>query len=401
MSNTIIQQLTTDYDAAESAYINLLYSYNQLMDGGNTNALLTQIELSWSADVQTLFNELMSRAPYLSQDILRDVAIRDILPHAMMLTVCISNPDATKDEGFLYFLQYEIPSPLPQYMIEVIKTSWDDDTPRTTMENLQGDYNSQMSFIADKLLADLYTKSALDIDSLYIGDTTHCTQQIRYWLNRVQTLSAKYDLIEDYLATNELVEAEEVLNAIPNDFNLSDAQQMAYDDYVYFYNFRKTLFENKLDLSALAPDQVDELVNFVQGDITFAKGLAQNALCFYYEICREDDYAVEGQGNRMMHQGHAPNALNPNEKVNSLDAKVSVSPNPAMNVATFIYSLLSAKQPVLSICDLSGKAIMSMTLPDRQGKYNRDTSSVNSGLYYYTVKDGDVKIAEGSISVKK
>ncbi len=35
--------LINSYNIAETAYLNLLYSYNQLMDGGNTNALLNQI----------------------------------------------------------------------------------------------------------------------------------------------------------------------------------------------------------------------------------------------------------------------------------------------------------------------------------------------------------------------
>ena len=39
--------------------------------------------------------------------------------------------------------------------------------------------------------------------------------------------------------------------------------------------------------------QINQLMSFVQGELSFAKGMAQNALCFYYGICREDDYSTE------------------------------------------------------------------------------------------------------------
>lgn len=402
LTNTEIQQLTDDYGTSETAYLNLLYSYNQLMDGGNTNALLTQIQQNWSADAVALRDELLSMSPYLSPDALREAASLDLLPPAMLLMVCLANPDATRDEELLAFLQYEIPNPLSQYMIDLIRSSWDDDTPRTTMENLLADYNSQMSVISDKLLADLYNKSSLDMDSLHFGDTTNYVQQIRYWLNRIQTLSAKYDLIENYLAANEVETAEQLLDAIPNDFNLTEDQAAANEEYNCFFQFRKSLLENELDLSMLDNGQIDELINFIQGDISFAKGLAQNALCFYYEICREDDYSTEGEGGRMMYHGNAPTTININEKVYSIDAMFDVSPNPATTIATFTYSFPSAKvQPILSICDMTGKEIKRFTLIDNQGKLYWDTSTINSGLYYYTVKDGNTKIAKGKISVKK
>ena len=47
LTNGEIQQMTDSYDSSETAFLNLLYSYNQLLDGGNTNILLNQIQQSW------------------------------------------------------------------------------------------------------------------------------------------------------------------------------------------------------------------------------------------------------------------------------------------------------------------------------------------------------------------
>lgn len=402
LSAAAIQQLYSDYDAAETAYLNMLYAYNQLMDGGSTNALLTEIQLNWSADVVTLFNELMERAPYLSQEILREVASMDVLPQAMLLTVCMANPDATKDERFLHFLQYEIPNPLPQYMIDLVISSWHDGTARTTMENMLASKNQQMGFISDRILTDLYYKLSLDIDSIDPNDTTNYPQQINYWLSRIQTVEAKYDLIENYFEEENFEGVAEILESIPVNFKLSAEQVQAHNDYIYFYQFREALFAAGRSFSELEGSQIDELIAFTQGEQNFAKGLAQNVLCFYYDICRDDN--LEEISGRMMLPANAPQSVNINninDRVNYAN-QVTVSPNPASDIAVFKFFLPSTKQQlILTICDMAGKEINRFALKDSQDVIIWETSSVNDGVYYYFVKDGTTNIAKGKISVRK
>ena len=119
------------------------------MDGGSTNILLNQMQQEWSDDANTLRDELLARSPYLSQDVLMEAARGGVLPPAMLLMICLANPDATRRTGFLDFLQYEIPSPLPQYMINLIVASWDDGTARTAMENMLANFSVDMSTVSD------------------------------------------------------------------------------------------------------------------------------------------------------------------------------------------------------------------------------------------------------------
>jgi hypothetical protein len=123
LSSLEVAQFSSMYDSAETGYLNLLYSYNQLMDGGSTNILLNQMQQEWSDDANTLRNELLARSPYLSQDVLMEAARGGVLPPAMLLMICLANPDATRRTGFLDFLQYDIPNPIPQYMINLIVAS--------------------------------------------------------------------------------------------------------------------------------------------------------------------------------------------------------------------------------------------------------------------------------------
>ena len=236
LSTVEVAQFSAMYDSAETGYLNLLYSYNQLMDGGSTNILLNQMQQEWSDDANTLRDELLARSPYLSQDVLMEAARGGVLPPAMLLMICLANPDATRRTGFLDFLQYEIPSPLPQYMINLIVASWDDGTARTAMENMLANFSVDMSTVSDKVLEDLQKK--MNVDSVSQGDTTNYLAQMNYWLNRIQTLSAKYDLIENYIIAGDFLNAEIQLSQIPDNFSLSEDQTQEYNDYTNFYFFR-------------------------------------------------------------------------------------------------------------------------------------------------------------------
>lgn len=392
-----ISQLHNAYDTVETAYLNMLFTYNQLMDGGNTNVLLNEIQLNWSADANTLFNELMELSPYLSQEILRDVAMMDVLPSAMMLTVCMANPDATKEEEFLYFLSTEIPNPLPQYMIDLIISSWDEETARTTLENMLADQNHEMAVISDKILIDTYDKLSLQIDELNPSDSINYGNQLTYWLNRTQNIEAKYELIENLLSSGDTESAEQIIEDIPVDFMLSDEQLTAHQTYVFFYEFRKTLIEADLSFSNLDSNQISQLVSYTVGTFSFAAGMIQNALCFYHDICR--DFELEEPGNRLMNQSKAPVSVNLYHLADRFGS-VIVSPNPASDNARIRYNGLQAThQTFFIVSDLTGKEIKRVLLPDSSGEIVMDVSAFSKGIHYFHVENDSRKTHRGKISI--
>jgi hypothetical protein len=393
-----VEQFSSMYDSAETGYINLLYSYNQLMDGGSTNILLNQMQLEWSDDANTLRDELLAMSPYLSQDVLMEVARGDVLPPAMLLMICLANPDATRRTGFLDFLQYEIPSPLPQYMINLIVVSWDDGTSRTALESMLTNFNVEMATASNRILEDLQKKMNLEVDSVSQDDTTNYLAEINYWLNRIQTLSAKYDLIENYLIAEDYLNAEIQLSQIPENFRLSADQSQEYSDYTYFYFFRKSLLESNSSLQNLDSAQLASLISFSQGEINIAKCQALNALCFYFGICTEEDYSLS-EGNRMMNS-NAPTSLNID--ADKIDASVYVTPNPASSYTSIIYNIYPMSSPaILVICDITGREEIRFNLVEATDQLYWDTSNVLSGTYYYSLQTGNTNLSKGKIVVKR
>ena len=63
-----IQGKKGQFYASQTAYASLLYTYEQLIDDRNTNTLVQSITQTWSDNAWELRTELLSRAPYLSEN---------------------------------------------------------------------------------------------------------------------------------------------------------------------------------------------------------------------------------------------------------------------------------------------------------------------------------------------
>jgi len=341
-------------------------------------------------------------SPYVSQEVLRDVAGTGILPPAMLLVVCMANPDATRSEDFLDYLQYDIPSPLPSYMIAAIETTWDVGTSRTVMENTLGDYNEKMALVSNKILSDLNYKNNQTIEESNPGDTTNISQQINYWLNRIQTLEAKYEMAEHYFEEGSYALAEDVLLSIPLCYRLTEAEQQTLTSYNYIYQYRKNLLDSGKTLSMLDSSQINELILFANNNANIAGSIAENALCFYYDICTQDNYDTTGTGNnRQMRNTNIP-AAHFQEVQDVVACRVMVLPNPATDKATFQYSINSLKdKPEFEIRDMTGREIMKVRITEKEGVIEWQTVVVKSGMYYFSIKAGSKTLARGKLTVRK
>ncbi|MEO1452080.1 MAG: hypothetical protein AAFV07_21285, partial [Bacteroidota bacterium] len=202
-------ELVVLYDSAELAYTNVLHSYQQLIDGGSTSQMLSQIQGSWSDEAWTLRNALIAESPYLSTEALIGAAMEGVLPHAMLLEVCLANPEATREEGFISILETEIPNPLPGYMLDMIVANWSARTPRSTLEENMAYWSHLYHRTSNALIRDLS------------ADSLSQTDAVRYWLRRRAGLSDQYLMAASYWEDKRFDSALHVLNAIPGQHDLS------------------------------------------------------------------------------------------------------------------------------------------------------------------------------------
>ena len=365
-------------------YGNLKYNYNQLIDAGNTEDLLDLIQDEWSDDIWKLRTELLSKSPYLSQEALYNVALKNLLPPALFLEICLANPDATKSEEFLEKLRTVIPNPLPEYMINLIRASWNVKTLRTDLEE---------ELSAFKTYRDEYQNYKTEI---LLSDTIYnYTDIINHWESR-DSYSDYLSLAEIALSQDNFEQANLYLDIFENNNGkLSEeiaAEIASFRDYI---SIRETIFLDSTNIYNLDSIQITTLETYASSNNYRGAILARNILCFLYNICIDDVPAPP----KMLRIGTNANT---SKNTTPYIASVKVLPNPANSYVSFIWDMKSYDQPaILYIYDQTGKTVMTKEIENTQGQWIWDLKNTPSGVYVYTLKSDQLILYSGKVIVNK
>lgn len=387
LTPSAIGSLSSQFESADSAHANILYNLNQLIDGGNTTQMLNQIQQGWSQGAWDLRNDLMSQSPFVSSEVLMEVAEGNQLPHAMLLEVCLANPDATREGEFIDFIETGISNPLPSYMIDMIVASWGNITSRTILESGLGYYGRERSVAANILLAD------------YKGDSLDHRSEIRYWLKRRGELSDHYALVESYIATDHYDSAHIVLTAIPDSFNTADNPYLAnaQTDFETYTQFRDDLFDDNRSIMELDSLEILDLQNLAYGSNNRVAGLADNILCFGYGICKDRSASDSTTSTSR----RANPMVDAQEFIQSQYYQLRVFPNPASDYATFEWDLINLGQnTVLSIMDATGRVIEQKAMETEQGQWLMDTRPLPPGFYLYELRSVGELLSQGKLLIE-
>jgi len=128
-----MQQAESEYFMASSEYNDVKLLYDNLVDGGNTQALLADIENSYPEQMWTLYYELLARSPHLSREVLIAVADQtDVFPPSAIFDIMMANPDELKRYDMLTYLETK-DDPLPDYMIAILSEVAEGTTYKTAL----------------------------------------------------------------------------------------------------------------------------------------------------------------------------------------------------------------------------------------------------------------------------
>lgn len=145
--------LKVDFSDAKLAYVNTSYVYNTLLDGGNTDGLIREVQETWPQEAWELRANLLGKSPFLSTNVLKEMIEKHIMPQAMEFEICLANPEATKKDGFIKWAEFESTFPMPSYMIDLIAGSWEGKTFRMQLEAEIAQHHAEMSEAAQLLQA--------------------------------------------------------------------------------------------------------------------------------------------------------------------------------------------------------------------------------------------------------
>lgn len=348
----------------KTAYGNTRYLYDQLIDGGNTELTVQEIQSTWPNEAWELRQSLLDKSPYLSTEVLFEAVEKNIMPPAMVAEICIANPDATKNEGFLRWLQYESPCIMPQYLIDNIIASWETKTYRTTLEGTMAYQHSEMTQALNLTLAS------------YHGDTlVERLDSIRATWSVLRTPAARYAEILTYVQQNNFDSANAVMDRLPVEHDLKEQEINERDRTKQYIGIVQSFRNGERNEAELNEDELNQLRNLRDGYYDLPAEWAQNILCFGYGDCRPPRTGGDGEG--------APKSLRvPVAEMAVVDHALSVYPNPAGAWANLVYHLQGdPDNAFIAIRDIAGKEITRIPVEQTEGQAVWDTRAVVPGTY--------------------
>ncbi|NEN25619.1 T9SS type A sorting domain-containing protein [Cryomorpha ignava] len=377
-------KLKTDREA----YNNLYYPYLQLIDAGNTQGMISEIELSWPNDAWTLHDELMTRSPYNSETVLIAAADKNILTHGMLLEILLANPDVLRSGNVIRHVGEIIANPMPQYMIDIlIEAARDPNTVRSGMEKNLSNLHLEMIRTHKRISHKLMNDSVAGF---------HPDTLIKYF-SSVRSLTGRYQQIYAYTGLHQYINALAVVDSISLHYKLSSEQISELDNTEDFLYFLKAVNDDVRDVDQLTQSEINDLklISMVEPGGSAAER-AENILCFFYDKCAAMVATPKNNGAKIKKPSLTKKSIE--EVLNS----VRIAPNPANLYVEFEFEIFkSSKDNTLRIIDIQGKPIKSWNLGiNQQGIKVLDTRKLPNGVYFYELLQDGSKLKGGKFIIQ-
>jgi hypothetical protein len=363
---TYYEQLYTESTASLNG-VNALYA--TLVDGGDTEALQSEVEMAWPENMWELRAELLGKSPHLSQEVLITASDKtDVLPDHVIFEVLAANPDELKKEELLEYLEDKT-EPLPQYMIEILRGLAANTTYKTVLQSLITGYGASKAEAVHSLLRNM------------LNDTTASLSDIRSLMGAVQSLPMDYQVVESYLQEGNTANALALSNMLPQLYNISGDAFDEHNRYISLKQLQANLINEDRSIFQFNETEKELLENLVQESKGVAAIQARSILAYVYGTSYCD----------------CPSPLDDNLKRKPVashtflhkvyEPEISAQPNPAKTWVSFSYKLSGENpQAILEITGSHGKVIHSVKLNGNEGRYVWDTRNIIPGVYYYTLK---------------
>ena len=370
----------TEYNSHKNEYEVLQYLYANLIDGGSTQAVLTDISTEWAEDAWLLRNELVALSPNVSREALLEAANSGILPDALLYEVLMANRASCRDREFITKLSNDIPNPLPQYMIEWLVNAPEIASIRKEIEGQLATHSAQFSQNVGIIISDLLADSTVNKNSL------------AYWIGQLNTPHAQYSLIDVLIQKGEYSAAQSMLNAMPTTFAYIARHQTEHQAFSDFADLKIALAQEDRTWKELSNTELAEVQRIAALAGTGAIQ-AQAVLCFFYGDCPDIDINITPPAN-LRHQNVATQV--------PVFSTCSAYPNPAKEFVVFEYNLpFGSTNSYIEIADITGKVIHQVSLSSNEKQVIWDTQAVPAGIYLYSLWIGGERSTTHKITIQK
>lgn len=383
LTPVLVSQVEANFTASKTAYINSAYVFNALLDGGNTDVVVQEVEDSWPEDAWDLRNYLMSKSPYLSTDVLREMIKKHTMPQAMELEICLANPEATKKEGFTKWAEFDAEHPLPHYMIELIAGSWEAKTFRMQLEAQMGAHHADMTYAADELQAHFRSDSVnVPVDSML------------YRWQQLPNFGARYAEAEVHLRKRDFAGARAVMNGLASSYSMKYGRDDERDRMLWLIERFEWLHNDGRTVMQFTTAEVAEMVTFATEKYDRPANWVRNILCFGYKVCLPEQSVHEAHNKALRPVKIAP-------EVADLPL-LKILPNPATAYTTFAHDLKDAVDHAYArVVDARGREVAKLPIQNSPGQLLFDTRVVGSGVYSVELFNNQTRITTERLVIQQ
>jgi len=363
-----IEEQELAYSEAYSDYQAVEIIFNDLKDGGSTEATSLTIASAQPDDIWELRSNLLGMSPHLSKEVLMEAADRtDVLPNSVLLDILAANPDELKKADLIVYLENK-EEPLPDYMIAILEEVSTGTTYKTALLNQMNRYNAQKKIAANIILNSLINEEYQDFDL------------IRNWLDNLGGINADMKIVSTYIQEDNFADANTLLNLIPDLYDLQGDALDLFNDDKDVLQLQISLKQSNRSLKDLTSVELAVLEDLALNNSGYARAFARNVLETYYDNNTFCD-CINRTENKYTFADFAF------EEENDSPLLIEASPNPAKHYVEFSYELSEIDhEGIIIVTDINGKQIHSISVDQQRGVKAWDIRKIPAGSYIYTFK---------------
>lgn len=374
LSDAQKMQREADYFEAYTAYSTIKAVYDGMINGGDTQGEIADIQTATPSDMWSLRAQLLGHSPYLTTEALTMVAGKnDVFPQSVLYEILASNPDELKNDSLINYLQ-SMDNPMPDYMIDLLRQVSNGVTARTAMESQLAKYSQE------------YRLAACDMIRSTLNDTIIDKEALIGWYGNMNDLESDREIISLYLEDGNYTEAMTLANMLPTLYGLTGDDLVEHNNYMtllQMYAYLASDQRNTMQLDSTERATVEYIADYGTGTPqAMAKAIMMGAYGYRYEDCPNSldlYYPTKGMD-------YSGSSFSNENLGKAMGFTVDVSPNPASTWVAVDYTLpVGATEAQMRIVNMHGVTVATYILHGKESQKVLDLRDLADGVYTYTI----------------
>ncbi len=370
-SNFGVIDIVLGKDKKESAIASGIQKENemaQVLDGGDTEGLQTDVSLTTDTEAWKRYMELMSKSGYITEPVLEELTANENgFTKAMTRNVLVANPHSAKSLKVTEALDLRS-DPLPEYMREQIKMGLTQISTKEFLTMQRDRYKLNQDNVVQRMYHTLL-KDSIPTDSMQTFiDILSGNDDMRY----------DYKLVELYDAVGQDYLGDALLNAMEN----YDVPLVKLDELGRYKSFRALMKQWAIDgENEMALDEAD--LQVLEGYAEFNDKASAQAIT----ILRMNDAIAIEEPVFINEDDKKLESMKPRKEQSQLgnlgNGELSLYPNPADDYFTVQYRIDEVFQEArLRVIDVKGVVVHDQKLPFEEDQIIIKRSvALTSGIY--------------------